>query len=338
MKINMQVVAEKAGVSSATVSRVLRRLPNVRKETRKKVLKVVKELNYEVNAIARSLAVRETNTIGLVVTDIRGRFNAVVTEAVEELAIQRGYNVIICNNMEDPNKELKYLKTLASNRIDGIILMPTQKNISYIKRLLEENRKIVLIDRLIKGINCDSVLVDNETGAYRAVKFLIDSGYRKIATIAGIKRTTTGLERLNGYIRALEEANIKIYDELIKFGDFQVGSGIKLAKELLRGKNVPEAIFTSNIQMLRGLLFILDEEGIKIPDDIGVVTFDDIEWPESMLPKITAVRQPVSHIGRIAAELLFKKLNNKNSHNNEKPNIIRLETDFIIRDSTKKLV
>ncbi|NQT66972.1 MAG: LacI family DNA-binding transcriptional regulator [Actinobacteria bacterium] len=337
MKVNMQAVARRAGVSSATVSRVLRGLPNVRQETRKKVLKVVKELKYEVNAIARSLAARETKTIGLVVTDVKGRFNAIITEAVEEIAIQHNYNVIICNNMENPKKELRYLKTIESNRIDGIILMPTQRNIPYIKRLLKDNRKIVLIDRLIKGIKCDSVLVDNEIGAYKAVKFLVDNGYRKIATIAGIKGTTTGLERLNGYLRALKEANIEIDDGFIKYGDYQIASGIRLSKELLEARKKPEAIFTANIQILKGLLIILNEKGIKIPDDIGVITFDDIEWPECMFPKITAVRQSVSDIGRIAAELLFKKLDKKNINVNKKQNIIRLKTDLIIRNSTKKL-
>ena len=247
MKVTMQEVADRAEVSTATVSRVLRNFPGVREKTRKKVLKVISELNYEINAVARSLAARRTKIIGLIVSDLLAQFNAVVTKSIEEVARRYDYSVIICNNDENPEKELRNLKVLESNRVDGIILMSTCRNIEYVNWMISSGRKIVLIDRLIKGVICDAVLVDNEGGAYKITKFLIDQGYRRIATIAGIQESTTGIDRLKGYLRALRESDIRVDKDFIKYGDFMVKSGGRLSKELFDLPKKPDAIFSETV-------------------------------------------------------------------------------------------
>ena len=336
MKVTMQEVANKAEVSTATVSRVLRNFPGVREKTKKRVLKVISELNYEVNAVARSLAARRTKIIGLIVSDLLAQFNAVVTKSIEEVARRYDYSVIICNNDENPEKELRNLKVLESNRVDGIILMSTCRNIEYVNWMISSGRKIVLIDRLIKGVICDAVLVDNEGGAYKITKFLIDQGYRRIATIAGIQESTTGIDRLKGYLRALRESDIRVDKDFIKYGDFMVKSGGRLSKELFDLPKKPDAIFAANLQMLRGLLITLNKKKISIPKDIGVVTFDDIEWPDILIPSITAIKQPVHSIGNMAAELLFKKIEKETEIEIENPTIITLNTILKIRNSTKK--
>ena len=335
LKVNIKTVAEKAGVSTATVSRVIREYPGVREKTRKKVLKAIKELNYEINAIARSLRQKKTNTIGVIVGNVLSQFYSIIAKSVEDIANKFGYNVILCNGGDDPEKELKYLKVLKSNRVDGIILTPTGKNAKYINWLIESGTKVVLLDRLINGVDCDAVLVDNENGAYNAVRYLVDQGYRKIAIINGYIDRTTGRGRLNGYLRALREASIPKDDSLIKIGNFKKRSGINLARELLESSNRPEAIFISNLDMTLGALITIKEIGIKIPDDIGIVGFDDPEWTLILDPPITTVSQPVYSLGSTAAEMLIGKIENKETRIDSKPLIMTLSTNLIIRNSTK---
>lgn len=337
MKVDIKTVADKAGVSTATVSRVLRDYHGVKEKTRKKVLKAITDLNYEVNAVARSLRQRKTYTIGIIVGNVLSQFYSIIAKSVEDVAQKNGYNMILCNGDDDPQKELKYLKVLKSNRVDGIILTPTGKNSDYINWLIESDTKMVLLDRLIDGVECDAVLVDNETGAYKAVKHLIDQGYRKIAIITGYLDRTTGRGRLNGYLRALNEAGIPRDDTLIKVGNFKKRSGIELTRELLESLNKPEAIFVSNLDITLGALITIKEMGLKIPDDIGIVSFDDSEWAMLLDHPITAISQPVYSLGSTSAEMLIKRINGEQMGLDNKPIVITLNTELIIRSSTKNV-
>ena len=203
-----------------------------------------------------------------------------IAKSVKDTANQFGYNTILCNGDENPEKEFNYLKVLKSNRVDGIILTPTGtgKNAEYIRNLIKTGTKVVLLDRLVEGVNCDVGLVDNATGAHKAVKYLIDQGYRKIGIVSGYIDRTTGAERLRGYMQAIEEANIKKDDSLIKIDNFKKESGKKLTKELLKQPNKPEAIFTTNIDISMGALIAIKEMGLIIPKDIAIVCFDDSDW------------------------------------------------------------
>ncbi|MDD3657015.1 MAG: LacI family DNA-binding transcriptional regulator [Atribacterota bacterium] len=334
MKINIKSVAEKAGFSTATVSRVLRNYPGVRGKTRKKVLKAVSELNYEVNAVARSLRQKKTYSIGIIVGNVLSQFYSVIAKSVEDTANKYGYNVILCNGDEDSEKELNYLKILKSNRVDGIILTPTGKNPTYIQHLINSGTKVVLLDRLLEGVNCDAVLVDNAIGAYKAVRHLIEKGYRKIGIVNGYLDRTTGTERLEGYLNALREAGIAKDNSLIKIGNFKKESGRKLTKELLNQSNKPEAIFTTNIDMSIGALVAIKDMNLKIPEDIGIVCFDDSDWMAIFEPPITVIRQPVYQLGSTATELLIRKIENDQDNLPIRPRII-LNTELIIRNSIK---
>jgi DNA-binding LacI/PurR family transcriptional regulator len=336
MRINIKNVAEKAGFSTATVSRVLRNYPGVREKTRKKVLKAVSELDYEVNAVARSLRQKKTNSIGIIVGNVLSQFYSEIAKSVEDTANKFGYNTILCNGDENPEKELNYLKVLKSSRVDGIILTPTGKNSEYIKHLIDLGIKVVLIDRLVDGLECDAILVNNVIGAYKAVRHLIEQGYRKIGIVNGYLDRTTGAERLKGYLRALKDAGIKRDDDLIKIGDFKKESGRKLTKELLNQSNKPEAIFTTNIDMSIGALFAIKEMNFKIPKDIGIVCFDDSDWAVILETPITVIRQPVYQVGSTATELLIRKIENKEENSERKPTITTLNTELIVRNSTIK--
>jgi DNA-binding LacI/PurR family transcriptional regulator len=337
LKINIKDVAKEAGVSTATVSRVLRNYSGVRNKTRKKVLKVVSELNYEPNAVARSLRQKKTYTIGIIVGNVLSQFYSVIAKSVEDVANKSGYNVILCNGDDNPEKELRYLKVLKANRVGGIILTPTGKNVDYINGLIDSGMEIVLLDRLIDGVKCDAVLIDNEESAYKAVKHLIDQGYRKIGIINGYIDRTTGKGRLDGYLKALKEENIPIDKSLIKNGDFKKRSGIDLARELLERPDGPEAIFVTNIDLTLGAIMSIKEMGLNIPNDIGVVGFDDSEWALILSSPLTVVSQPVYSLGSAAAELLIKKIEGDDSSINTNPTKTIFPTDLIVRNSTRKV-
>jgi len=338
MKINIKNVAEKSGFSTATVSRVLRNYPGVREKTRKKILNTIAALDYEVNAVARSLRQKKTYSIGIIVGNVLSQFYSVIAKSVEDTANKYGYNVILCNGDEDSEKELKYLRILKSNRVDGIVLTPTGKNSAYVQHLINSGTKVVLLDRLIKGINCDAVLVDNAIGAYKAVRYLIEQGYRKIGIVNGYLDRTTGAERLKGYLQALQESGITKNDNLIKIGNFKKESGKRLTQELLEQSNKPEAIFVTNIDMSIGALIAIKEKNLTIPDDIGIVCFDDSEWAPIINPPITVVKQPVYQLGSLAAELLIKKIEDGEKELDHKPGIVTLKTELVVRNSTMKKI
>ena len=335
MSLNIKVIAEKACVSTATVSRVLSGFPGVKEKTRKKVMKIISELNYEVDGIARSLRQKKTFKIGVIVENVLSQFYSTLAKSIEDVASKYGYSVILCNADDDPEKELKYLKVLRSSRVDGIIIAPTGKNAGYINNLLQSNIKIVLIDRLIEGVDCDAILVDNEKGAYTAVKYLIDKGYKKIAIIDGFIDRTTGKERLSGYLKALSEGNIPRNDDFIKIGNFKKRTGIMLAKELLESKNKPEAIFVANVDLTLGALLSIKNLNLKIPDDIAIIGFDDSDWAQILESPLTTISQPVYDLGSTAAEMLIKNIENDNSK--KEKSIVTFNTKLIERDSVKKI-
>jgi len=288
-----------------------------------------------VNGIARSLRQKKTFKIGVIVGNVLSQFYSVLAKSIEDIANKYGYSVILCNGDDDSEKELNYLKVLRSSRVDGIIIAPTGKNADYINSLMQSNIKIVLVDRLIEGVDCDAILVDNEKGAHTAVKYLIDKGYKKIAIIDGFIDRTTGKERLKGYLRALNENNIPRNDDFIKIKDFKKRSGIVFANELLENKNKPEAIFVANLDLTLGAILSIKSLGLKIPDDIAVIGFDDSDWAQILDPPLTTISQPISDLGTTAAEMLIKNIENNNSKKEKL--IITLNTKLIERASVKNI-
>lgn len=334
MKINIKTIADKAGVSTATVSRVLNEYKGIREITRKKVLKVINEFDYEINAIAKSLKQKRTMTIGIVLGNVLSQFYSIIAKSVEDTASKYGFSTILCNGDDDPAKELKYLKVLKSNRVDGIILTPTGKNAAYVNNIINSGTKMVLLDRLIGGVSCDAVLVDNLNGSYNAIKHLIEQGYQRIGIINGFIDRTTGHDRLEGYKRALKEANLKIDEDLIKIGNFKKKSGYELTREILSSN--PDALFVTNIDMMLGSIIFLKENLLKIPADLAFVGFDDPEWAMLLDPPLTVVQQPVYDLGITAAEILIKKIiNNEDS----KSHLINtLNTVLVVRKSSLKAI
>lgn len=331
-RLNIAEVARLAGVSTATVSRVLNGQPLVKERTRQRVLKVINVTNYRVNAVARNLRRNRTHTIGVIISNVLSTFYSVIAKAVEDVALRNDYSMVLCNGGDEPDKEMQYLKVLHENRVDGIVLSPTGKNNEYLRALVSSDVPISIIDRQIEGIGCDTVLVNNREASKKAVEFLIERGYRRIGCISGPRDRRTGLERIKGYMDAHLKRGIPVDEKLIEYGDFSLESGRENAFLLLTNNDI-DAIYVANTDMATGAYQVIKERGIGIPDEIGFVMFDDPDWTRLVTPQVTAVSQPVYTIGSTAADLLFKRINDRRNYIDKEPAKIVLQAKLVVRGS-----
>ncbi len=303
-------VAKKAGVSIATVSRVINNGTNVNEETRAKVLKAIKELKYQPSRVAKRLRSKSSssNLLGLLIPDIQNPFYVDVLRGVEDVAYENNYAVIMCNFAQDEQKEKMYLDILQQESIDGLIAAPAHEKDVNVLRLLDEGLPIVCVDRGLVGKEVDVVVVNNRDGAYQAVDHLVKSGYKRIAYISGQKQIPSSKYREQGYRDALMDNGVEIDLDLIKYGDSKYHSGVELCAELLNMKNPPDAIFTGNNLITLGALEMIHERNLKIPEEVAIIGFDDMYWSLSLNPPLSAVRQPAYEIGRRACELLIQRI------------------------------
>jgi LacI family transcriptional regulator len=322
-------VAAKAGVSTATVSRVING-EKVREETKEKVLKTIELLGYRPNQIARSLKTQKTHTIGFVVPDY-GQFFMQIAKVVEDILNGYGYSLVVCYSDENPDREKARIRMLTEKQVDGMLVVPTSDEDNYLMELNKRGIPVILIDRMVKDIQTDCVLVDNVNGAYQAVEHLITKGYQRIGVINGRQEVTTGEERYRGYLRVFEDYNLPIDRDIIRFGDFSTESGYTLMKELMSLPNPPEAVFIANCYMTIGAMLAIKEMDIKVPEDVAIVGFDDTELTRLSDPPLTAVVQPVREIGEMAANLLYKRICGDMS---DYPKMYRLKATLVVRAST----
>lgn len=322
-------VAARAGVSVATVSRVLNNNPRVKPRLRERVLQAVAELDYHPSGIARSMRSQSGRVIGLIISDIQNPFFTALVRAVEDVAYANQYTVLLCNSDEDPQKERLYVDILFQERVAGVIIVPTGKDCCDL--LVQRRIPVVMADRKVPDINIDSVTLDNTAGAYTATAHLISLGHTRIGLVSAPPHASVGLERRQGYERALREHGLPVDESLIRMGNFKESGGYQAAKELLAIKPRPTAIFSVNNLMTIGTLQAIHEQGLRIPKDISVVGFDDMPWLPLLTPPLTVVSQPVYEIGRVAAEILFRRI----YLGPEEPvQEIILQPEFIVRGST----
>ena len=302
-------VAKRAGVSVATVSHVINGTRKVAPETAERVHRAMEELDYHPNAVARSLRTRKTQVIGVVVSDITNPFFATLVRGAEDAALEAGYSIVVCNSDETIEKENRYVQVLRRRRVDGMLLAPVGGGENpAIWKLARQGVPFVFVDRRAPGVEADAVLSDNVGGAYLATKHLIERGHERIGIVLGIPGATTTEERLAGYRRALEEAGIPLAEELVVWGGYRVEGGRRATAELLSLTPPPTAIFSTNNLMTVGTLQELFARGVRIPDQIAVVGFDDLEWAEMANPPLTAVAQRPHEIGHRAVRLLLERL------------------------------
>lgn len=328
----MKDVARLAGVSTSTVSAVVNQNVPVSPERKERVLRAMAALHYQPDEIARSLKKGRTKAIGVVVPDITNAFYPEVVRGVEEAAFARGYAVFLCDSQEDASRENDHLLALFSRRVDGVLLACCNDSIAY-ETTLELHVPCVFMDRLPASKAEGTVSTDNVEAGSMATRHLLDLGHQRIAMIVGRLSLSPHRDRLEGFRKAMQEANLPIRDEYLVQGDVQIESGVDAARQLLRLEARPSAVIASNSKLLLGLLQVFDEEKVKVPQQISVVGFDDYAWNKYLSPSITTVAQPTFEMGRQAFGLLLQ-LMNRDEMTESTSRHLRLGAELRVRHST----
>lgn len=324
-------VARQAQVSPATVSRVLNGRASVDPVLATRVQQAVQDLNYRPNVVARNLRLSQTSLWAVIISDIGNPFFTSMVRGVEDVAQGSGFSVVLCNSDEDPEKEARYVAAAQAQRMAGVVIS-TSGRPNVINRLVEARIPVVAIDRQLRGVSVDTVLVDNVHGAELATTHLLDQGYRRIACITGPRGISTAAQRLRGYQRAVKSRGHQPTDSLIRFADFREEGGYRAMASLLDGTEPPDAVFVTNNMMTVGAVECLVDRGVKVPAQVGVVGFDDIPWAHLLRPSLTTVSQPTYDLGRAAAVLLSERIANPA----RPPSTVTLHTGLHVRESSTR--
>lgn len=336
MSVTINDIAKAAGVSPATVSRVLNSSGYVKEETRQKILKVIKELNYTPSAIARSLSTSKTNTIGVIVPDVNNPFFGEVIKGISEIADMHDLNIILCDTDESMDKELKALKLLKEQRIQGILITPTSVeddfNSEYLSTLENLGIPIVLVDGHVKYSTFSGVFVDNIKGAFEGTEALIKAGHTKIGIITGRMNSKPAKDRFIGYKKALAMNNIPLDERYVFNGEYRLDSAYNATKQMLMMEDRPTAVFICSNMMTLGCIKALFEENLKIPEDMAMVAFDNIEVLNIVGINVSFINGPTIEMGKIGMKMLVDILNNKEK---KEINRITLMPELVLKGSEK---
>lgn len=338
--MNIYDVAKKAKVSPATVSRVLNGNTVVKAETKEKILKVIEDMNYVPSSVARSLSIKETSNIGVIVPDIANPFFSTILSGVTHAADKYEYNTFLFGTDEKPEKQHRVLRAIKGENLKGVILVPVFENddetVELLRELEQMNIPIVLIDRDIRGANFDGVFSDDFRGAYDAVSALIENGHRDIAIIRGPEQSRPGRERYEGYVKAMADAKIEIKEEYVRNCSFLLDNvAYEETEKLMELKEPPTAIFTGNNMTSLGCIKCLFDKNMKLGEDIAVVGFDDIDTLQYVNVNLTVVDRPVKKMGIEAMKLLQMRFQEDQSERDIKRKIT-LDTHVILRGSEKR--
>lgn len=309
--ITLKMVAERAGVSVNTVSRAINNKPDINEETKKRILKVAQELGYVRNDTAVALRTKKTGTIGVVIADNRNPFYAEVLNGMEVAAREKNYHIILANTQRDYQKEEEAINLLLAKRVDGLLITPVQDRDDDIKNLIDANIPFVVVGRDFENIEVDAVYNDEVKGGFLATEYLIKKGHKRIALINGFLYKSPARGRLEGYKRALKEYGILFDDALVNVGDIDVKDGYERTKQLFEKGLDFTAIFAYNDMMAFGAMQAIREKGLKIPEDIGLVGYDDIPFSSLISPALTTIRLKKQNLGVQSVKLLLSRINGK---------------------------
>jgi len=328
MKVSIFDVAKKSGLSVVTVSRVLNNSSSVRAKNREKVLQAMKELDYQPNASARSLALGKTGIIGLTITTLHDSFfDAVVKELNDRLAAH-GYFLAL--SISKSYEDAFHRSLFQEDRVDGVILLSPTDEDEYLSELKKKKIPFVMIDNSKNHPSVPSIVVDNFKGGYEATKHLIELGHTEIAHIAGPDMFLSSRERERGYLAALEDAGLKPY--LAERGTFEIASGYEIAMRWIDEGKLPQALFAADDYIALGVIDACLNRGIRIPEKLSVVGFDDQKFASEFRPMLTTVRQPADKIGAAGVELLLGAMNDPG----ERKAALLIEPELIVRESTAR--
>lgn len=311
MPISIKDVAKEAGVSIATVSRVLNNIDVVNEETKKKVLDVIEKLGYMPNIVARSLKTQETRTIGIIIPDISNQFYPEVVRGAEDVSNIYDYNIILCNTDLDLEKEISYLRVLREKMVDGVIYMSNSIQEGSLKLINDLNMPVVLVETTDEENKLPSVVIDNVQAAFDATEFLIKKGNKNIAYIGrGNEGNNAASLRYVGYKKALEKYKLPFDEKLVHIGGTKPSDGYKGINSILKEAKF-DAAFCASDEVAMGAINALRENGLRVPEDVDIIGFDDIYSAKVFYPKLTTVAQPMYDMGSVGMRMLIKIINHE---------------------------
>ncbi|MCF6094250.1 LacI family transcriptional regulator [Microaerobacter geothermalis] len=337
MKVTIKDVAERAQVSVATVSRVLNQSKPVSPEIQDKVMRAVNELGFNPNPVARSLVMKKSLLIGVLIPNIANMFFSVLVRGLEEECYKQQYTTLLCNTNGEIDKELHYLNLMKDKYVDGVVILTSSLKEEHIQFFEENPIPVVFASQSNNGGGMfDCINIDDFQAAYDATSFLIKWGHKKIGLLSGpLTDMESGFSRYSGFRKALEEHNLDFYEKWFSEGTYDIYSGFLRGKEILSRKERPTAIFCASDTMAMGLIHAADEIGIRVPDEISVMGFDDIPMAEAFRPGLTTVRQPIFELGAKAAKMLMEQIQKKSNH---KKQLKILPHEIVVRKSCLKLL
>ncbi len=333
MAATIKDIANRTGLGLATISSYLNG-GNVREKNRQKIEAAIKELNFEVNEVARGLKTNRTHTIGVVIPELNNIFCTEIITGMEDILRKKGYATIVCDCRTDKKLEREAVEFLYRKRVDGIINMPVDSTGAHLKQFEIAKKPIVIIDRKLPQIACDSVLVDNRDAAKKAVDILINNGHRHIGLITGPEEIYTAKERYNGYETALSEAGIQIDPGLVVHSDYTIRGAVSGVEKLLDAHPEVTALFAANYEMTMGTMIVLNERGISIPEQMSVIGFDNREFARALHPTLTIITQPTEAIAAQVAETILDRLEQGEQ---TAPKELYLKTEVMVGKSVKNI-
>ncbi|WP_026135505.1 LacI family DNA-binding transcriptional regulator [Nafulsella turpanensis] len=328
-------IAINLGVSISTVSRALSGAPEVNDQTKEAVLKAAKKLNYEPNHVAQSLRSNKTKTIGIIVPNLISHFFSATISGIQNMAAEKGYNVMICQSNESFATEVSNVQMMMSHRVDGLLISLSKETETYdhLHPILNRGIPLVFFDRVCEELNTSRVMVDDHDGAFKATEHLIETGCRRIAHISGPEQLSISKNRRQGYLDALQKHNIPVREELILHSSFKEEDVAVHTHTLLDLPNPPDAIFAVNDLVAVQAMLVIKERGMKIPEDIAMVGFTNTPVSAFIEPSLTTVAQPAYQIGHISAKHILEQINHPQDFI---PQSIVLKTELIVRNSSRR--
>lgn len=329
-------IARQLNISVSTVSRALRNTTDVNTDTRKAVMALAEELSYQPNKLALSLKQKQTHNIGVIVPNL-DYVLATMVKGIDEVALEAGYTVMVCQSNESFGREIVNTRRLLDSLVDGFIISVSSetKVFDHFKKIQEKKMPVVMFDRLIPNLQAPGVRIDNMDGGYQATEHLIEQGYKRIAILAGPKNLGISNSRMEGYLNALKKYRIKPDPDLMIHCDFNQHYAYLATEELLSMKKRPDAIFTISDRMAIGAMLAIKEKGLRMPQDIGLVGFNNEPVVSLVTPGISSVDQPAFELGKMTAKLFIETV-----HNNNDMSMVEevLKPKLIVRESSLRVV
>lgn len=326
--ITLNDIARELNISKVAVSKALRNHPDISEATKKTVNATAAKLGYVPNYMARNLSSQRSNTIGLVVPKIAHHFMAEAIESIYETAYENDYEVILTVSQENAENEIKHIQTLLAMRVDGLLISVTEKTADYTiyETIKKRNVPLVFFDRVIEYLGFSCVTTTDEQGAFDAVEYLVNAGYKKIAHLGGYNFTNIGKYRMQGFKKAVEHFKLEIPEQWIIEGGYGEQSGYRGFKKIFKSGELPEVVFTVTYPVALGVIMAIEELELRIPEDIDIMCFGGSNYNHFVKPSLSFVRQPVQDMGRKAVELLISQIKDQQ----QQVVNVQLPTDLVI--------